>query len=343
MKLAKKIIPISLAATLLFPLGSLAKSFPDVTRDGNVSWAYEAVNYLSDQKILNGFPDGSFKPNYPVSFQESMQIIKTLFKPDQEILKKAVETYGEFVTSQGVDPWAKEAVCFNLYIQTITEKTLAEGNQRGFLKSPHPVYPSRNSIAVYMGRALGVRENRSIKTLQYEDLEKIPAVTLTYLPDLVEKKIFTPTGSEGKFNGTQYVRRSEMAIIANQTLAYLNEGSAQSEEKPQESWATQDLGLSSSELEKPQSEGLFIEEQSRKEPTIEKSEPLEIKFEGIVEEVISSTDIHYIQVRMTKVNPERPLRDPIITIYTSREYKVGDMIQGSGKWSRDEVRDIKIN
>lgn len=46
--------------TLFIPNLTSAKSFPDVQSN---HWAIKEINYLSDKGIINGTPEGTFKPS----------------------------------------------------------------------------------------------------------------------------------------------------------------------------------------------------------------------------------------------------------------------------------------
>ena len=86
----KKIIAINLSLLLLLaPASFFAKSFTDLSKEGKTAWAYKYVDELSNKGILNGYEDGSFKPNNPVSFLETMQILKTVLNPSEDELQKA--------------------------------------------------------------------------------------------------------------------------------------------------------------------------------------------------------------------------------------------------------------
>ena len=50
-----------------------------IFKDVDVShWAYEAIKELSDDGILVGYEDGTFKPDEPVTRAEMCEIIKRL-------------------------------------------------------------------------------------------------------------------------------------------------------------------------------------------------------------------------------------------------------------------------
>ncbi|KYZ69190.1 hypothetical protein A3782_01445 [Bacillus sp. GZT] len=61
--------------TLFIPNLTSAKSFPDVQSN---HWAIKEINYLSDKGIINGTPEGTFKPSYHVTRAEmAVVLVKT--------------------------------------------------------------------------------------------------------------------------------------------------------------------------------------------------------------------------------------------------------------------------
>lgn len=48
---------------------------PAFTDTASVPWAIEAIGFMSNQKIINGYPDGSFKPDNPVTREEFAKIL----------------------------------------------------------------------------------------------------------------------------------------------------------------------------------------------------------------------------------------------------------------------------
>lgn len=69
----KKIISLSAAVvTLLFTFSATAMAFSDVT----TSTAYSMeINWLSDNGVIRGYPDGTFKPNATVNRAEMLKIV----------------------------------------------------------------------------------------------------------------------------------------------------------------------------------------------------------------------------------------------------------------------------
>ncbi|MDO5040615.1 MAG: S-layer homology domain-containing protein [Peptoniphilus sp.] len=219
----KKIYKILLIAIsfLMLPTGVYAKSFTDLKSHGEYGWAYDAVDNLSEKNIFGGYPDGTFKPHRAVSFLEIMQVIKNIKNPSRDELRAAEDRYYSLVNIYNVPSWATEAVCYNLSIDAITEKTLEAAELGGFLRDEDTVFPNRNSVTVYFGRAFDLPQG-NMANLRHNDLDKIPQMTKDHLTGLVEAGIYAATGSDGYFNGSKYIRRSEVAIIADKYLTYLS-------------------------------------------------------------------------------------------------------------------------
>ena len=85
---------------------SAANPFSDVESD---SWAYEAVASLSDQNIVEGYPDGTFKGDKHITRYEMAQITaRLLAKRDslsadqQSVVDKLSREYANDLSSLGV-------------------------------------------------------------------------------------------------------------------------------------------------------------------------------------------------------------------------------------------------
>lgn len=339
-----KIIAINLVlAILLTPASLFAKSFKDVKQTGSTSWAYKYVDELSNKNILNGYEDGTFKPNNPVSFLETMQIIKTLLNPSEEELKLAREANMEIVNSNGVLDWAKDAVSYNLYHGTITEKTLTSARERGFLENK--VFPNRNTIAVYFARAFTMEKSKDKSNLNYKDIEKIHPITLEYLPSLVNKEIFTSTGSDGKFNGNLAIRRSEIAVITSNSLKYLENYKPIVENNLDNEVKAEDLIVNSEENKNPVNENndSILNNNSMDKADLEAGEiSTNVNFKGEVIEIISSEKVNFIKLRIIESDSTSFNTGEIVTVNTFRKHNINDIVEGSGTLGENSLTNIKL-
>lgn len=342
----KKIITINLVlAILLAPASLFAKSFKDVKETGNTSWAYKYVDELSNKNILSGYEDGTFKPNNPVSFLETMQIIKTLLNPSEEELELARDANMDIVNSNGVLDWAKDAICFNLYHGTITEKTLTSARERGFLENK--VFPNRNTIAVYFARAFAMEKSKDNSNLNYKDIEKINPITLEYLPSLVNNGIFTSTGSDGKFNGNLAIRRSEIAAITSKSLKYLENYKPIVENNIDKEVKAEDLIENPEENKNPNTEindSILINDNNNMDNTdlgaaeINKN----VNFKGEVIEIISSEKVNFIKLRIIESDSTRFNAGEIVTVNTFKKHNINDIVEGSGTLGENSLTNIKL-
>lgn len=79
------IMLISLLNTGLMP--AMAVNFYDVNQN---YWAYQAIQALSEQNIISGYPDNTFRPDNSVTRAEfAAMIIKTLNKEDMPVTRRA--------------------------------------------------------------------------------------------------------------------------------------------------------------------------------------------------------------------------------------------------------------
>lgn len=352
----KKIIAISLVFSIILAPGSIfAKSFTDVKNSGKTEWAYKYVEELSNKNILNGYEDGTFRPNNPVSFLETMQIIKTLSNPSDDEMKLAREAYMEMANANGVIDWAKDAICFNLYHGTITEKTLINARERGFLDNK--LYPNRNSIAVYFARALNIEKSQDRSNLKYKDMKKIHPLTMEYLPNLVNSNIFTNTGSEGNFNGNLAIRRSEIAVLTSKSLEYFNKNldkvrkpkDVNTEDllvKPEDNKASENNSLSKDNNKNEKDSILVNKDLNNKTIDYRDLEAAEanipINFKGQVIEIIQSKNVNFIRIKVTESDSDRFGPGQVITVNTFRKHNINDIVEGYGILGENSLTNIEL-
>lgn len=353
----KKIIVINLVLSILLAPASLfAKSFTDVKNSGKTEWVYKYVEELSNKNILNGYEDGTFKPNNPVSFLETMQIIKTISNPSNDDMRLAREAYMEMVNANGVIDWAKDAICFNLYHGTITEKTLTNARERGFLDNK--LYPNRNTIAVYFARALSIDKSQDTSNLKYNDIKKIHPLTIEYLPNLVNANIFTNTGSEGNFNGNLAIRRSEIAVLTSKSLEYYNRNLDNTEkqkeveaddlldnheEKNLEKESNTENNSSILDNNSLLANENFNNKSKDDKENLEAAEAnIPINFKGQVIEIIDSKNVSFIRIKLTESDSDRFGPGQVVTVNTFRKHNINDTVEGSGILGENSLTNIKL-
>lgn len=223
MKKFTKVLTVAIAAATLVPTIIFAKSFPDVGTGWE--WAAPSISKLADQGIIKGFNDGKYYPNKYVSFEETAKLLTGLLNPTSSELAKARSEYKDTVKKYGVSDWAIDSVSYMLYREIMSVSDVSKASSMNYFKmGADRAYPERNAVAVYYAKALGLSGSGDTNLLKHNDIDKIPAVTKGYLASLVDAGIFKSTGSEGYFNGSRGIRRSEMALITDTSYEYLKSG-----------------------------------------------------------------------------------------------------------------------
>lgn len=107
----KKII-FSLAFFGVLTTGAFAGTFSDVSEDNK---NYDAIIYLSDHKVIDGYADGTFKPNTLVNRAEAMKIVTGAFN---------VKHDGEY---EATFPDVKKEDWFFTYVMGAREALIVSG------------------------------------------------------------------------------------------------------------------------------------------------------------------------------------------------------------------------
>ena len=116
----KKILAIAAAAALTAGVSAFAANpFSDVTPD---DWAYQAVSDLSDQGVVEGYPDGTFKGERNVTRYEIAQIVARLMAKEDQLnaeqqatLNKLAGEYADELANLGVRVSNLEKKVGNIY------------------------------------------------------------------------------------------------------------------------------------------------------------------------------------------------------------------------------------
>jgi hypothetical protein len=122
------------------PPGPATPSFPDVLVD---HWAYKYVEHAVDQGVVQGFDDGSYRPDLPVDrAQMAVYIARALAGSDANVpAGPPTPTFPDVPT----DFWS-----YN-YVEYIAEQGVSQGYPDGLY---HPEIPcTRDQMAVYVSRA----------------------------------------------------------------------------------------------------------------------------------------------------------------------------------------------
>lgn len=334
---------VALAAILMLsPFNSFAKDFKDVSKGGKVSWAYEYIYKLSEENIFSGFPDGTFKPNKAVSFLETLQILKSINNPSNEDIRNYREKYKNILNEYKIVDWARDCVSYCLDKGVITELSLKSAYNKGLLNGKK--YPSRNTVALLFARSLSVSSVKKKNNLTYKDKDKIPSNVKEVLPTLIEIGIFSKDGSDGYFNGSKFIRRSEMAVITYKSREYLKKNNIkplENNEKAKE----RDNNIDNQNVNSDNNinnnvisdESLKKDEDKFKEVINER-----VKFKGKVTKIVDGGTVKYLTLDIIEIDSNDFILPKSIVVDSEITHQIGDILEGTCRIEGQNLIDISL-
>ena len=167
-------------------------------------WYEKSVSEMQAKGIIAGSTNEQgekvFKPNDPVTVQESLVFFGRLFNWDNS----GTDT-GELANSHKVASWAKGYVVAAVSDDVLTGIDLFVDPSRA---------ASRYEVAIFAVRALGLDDTargRSGVTLDFSDASEIPPRAVGYIDVAMEQGVLS--GSDGAFKPNDNITRAEMAAV----------------------------------------------------------------------------------------------------------------------------------
>ncbi|MCM3797731.1 S-layer homology domain-containing protein [Caldibacillus thermoamylovorans] len=186
-----------MAATAVTPVAAFAASttsFPDVPA-GEYA---EAINNLAGQGILNGFDDGTFKPNDPVLREQAAKILATALKLDTT----GTENYPDV----SPDNWSYK------YIVAVTKAGIFGGDENGNFKPFDNL--TRQEAAKIIVEAFGFKGSSE---LTFGDKANIQSWAVPYVKTAVANGILKGD-DQGNFNPNANIKRGDFALMIQRAL-----------------------------------------------------------------------------------------------------------------------------
>lgn len=208
----KKIIALLLCLVILSQGASvMAASFTDVKSSGDSGWAYEYIMDLANKGIINGYPDGTYKPKGNVTTLETISLLYGLMNPSQSEVSSALAKHKDYIKDSLTDVnWGQEKVAYAIEKGVVTKTDLNDAQRTGMLKNGTKIYASRFSVAIMTARALGL-EAKTSYNLTYKDLDKIDKDSQGLIAALIDTDVLHKDGIDGYFRPGENVTRAQMA------------------------------------------------------------------------------------------------------------------------------------
>ncbi|BBD68843.1 hypothetical protein NIES4072_38310 [Nostoc commune NIES-4072] len=195
------------AATVDAPPGGPV-AFKDVPAN---YWAKTYIEALASQNIIAGFPDGSFKPNDPVTRAQFATIVtKALTPPNKRAAIKFKDVPSNF--------WANAA------IQSAYQSEFVSGYPDGTFKPQQKIPRVQALVSLANGLGLTASNNQNVLSF-YTDAAQIPNYAIAPVAAATARQLVINYPTAKQLNPNREATRAEVAAFVYQAL--VNAGRAQ--------------------------------------------------------------------------------------------------------------------
>lgn len=215
-----RIVTLVLAVFMVIPsMPAFAATFKDVPSS---HWAYSYIEEMSKEGIINGYPDGTFKPRETLTYLETMQLLSKLLDMSTAEVNSSKQKYSKIVNDYGVPNWAQEAVMKCLYKGVISEVELKLAADNNMIKFGTNKRVRRLDVSVYMAKAMGLK-TKPFVVLPYKDASKIDASYHGLIDALIEAGVLNANGTgKGYYEPNSPLLREQMAKMMSVAFNYLD-------------------------------------------------------------------------------------------------------------------------
>ncbi|MBW4581742.1 MAG: S-layer homology domain-containing protein [Tildeniella nuda ZEHNDER 1965/U140] len=203
--LAPLVVAVPNAAVVPSPKASPAtpaKQFADVPSG---YWASVPIAALSAQGILNGFPDGTFQPNKPITRAEFAGIIRRAFN---QPASRAALKFNDLQPNNGAIEAINEA----------TQTRFMSGFPDGSFQPNRQIPRLQVLLALATGLNLQAKSPANQVLNRYEDAAQIPKYATDKIAAATEAGLVLNDASPQRLNPNEVTTRAEVASLVYKAL-----------------------------------------------------------------------------------------------------------------------------
>ena len=172
-----------------------AASFSDISSE---HWAFNYVDELTTKGVINGYPDGTFKPDGTISKAEFIKLVVMASLPEEVDIADA---------PSAMDNWAGQVVAVAQIYQLIEPGSVTESNMN------EPI--TRMEMALIISKADVFLRGNSLdlsKSTTFNDYDEMNKEEITYLTHAVSKGLISGY-PDNTFKPSQNMSRAEAATM----------------------------------------------------------------------------------------------------------------------------------
>lgn len=198
---------------------AFAAKFADVTKD-NYGWALDAIEQMTEDGIIKGYEDGTFRPANTVTKLEALVLISRILgvndKENAAFMEVATEKYGKTVSDYDL-PYGDDEIVFLL-----AKGILAKSELSAYIGGANPSTGlKRYEVAVLMTKAMGAEESvkqNLVTVLDYADEADIPSYAKKYVEYVTNEGIMKGM-DEKHFSPNTDVVRAQIALLLQRVIS----------------------------------------------------------------------------------------------------------------------------
>lgn len=176
--------------------------FSDVTSD---YWAYPFIAALSQRQIINGFRDGTFRPDQPVTRAEFASFVQKAF--DQNPTQQSAQ-YKDIPS----DFWAAPA------IQEATRTGFLKGYPGSVFRPTQPIPKAQALVALVSGLGLAKQPSANQNLPTFKDANQIPGWATDEVAAATQAGLVVNYPEQNILKPQEYTTRADAAALIYQAL-----------------------------------------------------------------------------------------------------------------------------
>lgn len=215
MKLGKKVISLALSSVIVISSSMVAFGAP--YSDVSNHWARAFIEDMQEKEMIGGYPDGTFRPDKPVSRLEAIIMLSKLF--DQERVQRTyrdnIGKWEEKLNTFKIPDWSWPFVVFALENRIIPQSDNMLAGIMDQNRNNVQINALRYEVAVFMVNAMNWNDqmNRTA-VLKYNDASDINPQAIPFIDVLIRNNVIGEKGDpQGNFGPNRAITRAEMAVM----------------------------------------------------------------------------------------------------------------------------------
>ena len=216
-RMFRRIAALVLAGAFAAP-AAFAANFSDM-KEARYAWAADAVDEMNEAGYINGYEDGTYRPDNEVTRQECISLFSRAMgakdSANAAVLDLANETYGDMVKSLGL-PWGQDEIAYMLYKGALNETDLTTYLKADAKSKPMPRYEAAIIITKAMNGAKQAEADRNA-SLTYKDATSVPASAVGYVKYASDNDILKGM-DDGTFSPRTSVTRAQIAVMLSRVV-----------------------------------------------------------------------------------------------------------------------------